>query len=146
MHRFWRPIRFSVVGVVASGVVLAVQGCDFREVTLTLLTLIALVLSTAGGGEGEYIEITATQTVVDLNFVLQSQNLTFRAVVNNAADVDAFLWTFGDGQGGTGQTVTHAYTSPGSYEVTVSVVRGTSQQTLTTTIEEIGRASCRERV
>lgn len=36
--------------------------------------------------------------------------------------ITAYLWEFGDGATGTGLTATHVYTTPGAYDVTLSVV------------------------
>ena len=37
-------------------------------------------------------------------------------------DPDDYVWDFGDGNAGSGETVTHTYASPGSYTVTLTVI------------------------
>lgn len=48
-------------------------------------------------------------------------NVTFTATVSGGTSPYTFLWTFGDGQTGTTNPITHIYTTAGSYAVTLVV-------------------------
>ena len=39
----------------------------------------------------------------------------------NGTDIVAWSWDFGDGQTGSGATTSHAYSAPGSYDVTLTI-------------------------
>lgn len=50
---------------------------------------------------------------------------TGKAVTLTATEADAaYTWDFGDGQTGSGRTVNHAWASPGSYAVSLTVSKG----------------------
>ena len=49
-----------------------------------------------------------------------------------------YQWTFGDGTSGIGQTTSHAYTTAGTYTVTVRATNATGQQATATTTAQIG--------
>jgi len=120
----------------ASAIFVAIQGCDYKEISIGLLALLALLLSGSGGGAGlEGIQITATQTVTDSFGGLTGQNVTFRAVVNDANSVTDFNWSFGDGSVGAGQTVTHFYNQSGTFHVKLTVNRDGTAQVFTTTYQ-----------
>jgi PKD repeat protein len=57
------------------------------------------------------------------------------------ADIQSYLWDFGDGQTGTGPTPTHTYASAGTYTVTLTVTDAggrTDDATTTATINPAG--------
>lgn len=48
--------------------------------------------------------------------------VTCRAnVISSIAPIASYKWDFGDGQTGSGQTVTHTYTAPGLYKIYITV-------------------------
>ena len=73
---------------------------------------------------------------------LEDDAISFAAVASDFDDV-TYTWNFGDETSGTGNTTTHGYTTPGTYQVTVTAsgtdVFGTAASasaSLTLTIEE----------
>src|SRR5713101_2011491 len=56
------------------------------------------------------------------------QAVTFTATVSGGTTPYSFSWTFGDGSTGTGSTVTHAYTSAGTFTVALTVKDSGSPQ------------------
>ncbi|RYE19052.1 MAG: PKD domain-containing protein, partial [Sphingobacteriales bacterium] len=72
-------------------------------------------------------EHTSTQTVVVANeaanfsasqtVLCRQQATTFTAVQNNSGGIAQYNWLFGDGSSGTGNPVTHTYSSSGNYDV-----------------------------
>src|SRR6266571_3618382 len=60
------------------------------------------------------------------------QQITFTAGATGGTTPYTFSWSFGDGSTGTGSSVTHAFSSAGSYTVTLTVRdSGSPQQTVT---------------
>ena len=59
--------------------------------------------------------------------------------------ISSFQWRFGDGQTGTGQTTSHTYSQPGSYQVTLTVSTGNGrcshEITKTITVEPLPEAN-----
>jgi PKD repeat protein len=53
---------------------------------------------------------------------------------DSSGQIDTYNWNFGDGQTGTGQVVTHTYTSPGTYQATLTVVGPGGQAVANVTI------------
>ena len=137
MKRMWPFIRFGSLGVMATAVIGALQGCDYREATIGLLALIALLLA-GGGGSGnttpESIQVTMIQDEVNIDGDVVSRLVTFDAVVESPENVNTYSWTFGDGGTDSGKTVTHRYVGTGSFEVTATVVRDDGETTLTATL------------
>jgi PKD repeat protein len=60
-----------------------------------------------------------------------NQQINFNASGSTAApghNISSFTWTFGDGTGGNGAIVTHAYSSAGTYTVTLQVTDDAGRQ------------------
>jgi PKD repeat protein len=72
--------------------------------------------------------------------------LTFTS--HGASDPDgrplAFSWSFGDGASASGQSVTHAFSSPGTFVVTLTVDDGKATSTVTTSVIVQARAVARD--
>jgi hypothetical protein len=47
--------------------------------------------------------------------------VTLSATAGTAAPVSTYAWSFGDGQSASGQSLQHAYTTPGQYTITLTV-------------------------
>jgi PKD repeat protein len=68
--------------------------------------------------------IAVCDSIHDVDFsvspspALLNQMVTFTTSVQGTAPI-AYAWDFGDGQAGTGITITHAYTTAGTYTVTL---------------------------
>jgi PKD repeat protein len=61
------------------------------------------------------------------------QQVTFTGSVAGGTSPYSYSWNYGDGATGSGQTVTHSYSSAGSFAVTLTVKdSGSPQQTVTT--------------
>jgi hypothetical protein len=52
---------------------------------------------------------------------LSGSPLTLSAAAGTSAPIASYAWSFGDGQRASGASVTHSYTSPGQYTVTLTV-------------------------
>lgn len=71
----------------------------------------------------------------------------FSAIVTDAANNDAtaqvatYAWNFGDGHTGTGRTVTHTYTGPGSFPVSLTITDALGRTALTSQTLTVGPGS-----
>jgi len=112
--KFFKAIRYGSLGIMASTIFVAIQGCDLREGVIALLVLLALLLPGLGG-DNEIVQVVQTahiavlkvQADVDINNNFFSQTVTMKAVVTNPGQVSSYAWDFGDGGDGSGETVTH---------------------------------------
>lgn len=78
------------------------------------------------------LSISTTTPVVDVG-----ASDGFSATFLGGTPPFALAWTFGDGATGTGATVQHAYSSPGTFLVGVTVVDGTNSSTNTATTVQV---------
>jgi PKD repeat protein len=60
-------------------------------------------------------------------FLTVNETITFDAYLSTDLDgtIESWVWDFGDGSTGTGKIVTHSYSSPGNYGVTLTVTDDT---------------------
>ncbi|MCK5642284.1 MAG: PKD domain-containing protein, partial [Gammaproteobacteria bacterium] len=70
------------------------------------------------------------------------QTVTFDASNSDDADgtIEQFDWDFGDESTGTGETVEHAYSSPGTYDVTLTVTDNDDKTSSITKSVEVAKA------
>src|SRR5690606_24307987 len=54
--------------------------------------------------------------------------------VANPQDAYGYTWDFGDGTNGSGKQLSHTYTTPGQYTVTLTLENGCGTETLTQTL------------
>lgn len=78
--------------------------------------------------EGVTLPIT-----VQPSLPVTGEEITFDATAVQG-DITAYSWEFGDGDTASGDVVTHVYTEPGQYEVTLTIEREGTTETGTTTI------------
>ncbi|MFO7539789.1 MAG: PKD domain-containing protein [Chloroflexota bacterium] len=76
--------------------------------------------------------ISGLQIVNDSPTIL-GQATTFTASVSSGA-VLTYVWDFGDGQAGTGEIISHTYSAPGVYTVTLTASNGVSNEMATSVI------------
>ena len=94
----------------------------------------ASILATARlvGGEGQ---ITTAHFTVSAEAFVTEKPITFDASQSVApGSISSYAWDFGDGESGEGMTVEHAYTSVGSFTITLTITddQGTTATTTRT--------------
>ena len=62
---------------------------------------------------------TSASPTASVEYSLSDYEVKFDA--SGSSNAISFLWTFGDGSTGSGKLVSHTYTSPGKYKVTLTV-------------------------
>jgi PKD repeat protein len=99
-----------------------------------LTALVALTLLGLTGCRSTPVEVLGVSGPDSLQV---NQSGTFSATINEKAKPPVqFRWDFGDGATGSGNPVTHAYTEPGTYTVTVTASnrKGKSTSTRSTSV------------
>ncbi len=96
------------------------NGRTWLRVGLALLVLPAMVLFTScdsndsGGNQSP-----------DAEFTFQRNGMSADFDASNSSDpdgeIDSYNWEFGDGEAGSGETVSHTYSQEGDYDVTLTV-------------------------
>ena len=107
--------------------------------TTTGQTTTATTTATIGGGTGQ-LSVSPGGPYS----ATTGQVMTFSGTVSGIASgaTAQYGWSFGDGTSGSGQTVSHTYTNPGTYTVSFGVVTSTGQQsTASTTVTVSGAAT-----
>mgnify|MGYP002624447668 CR=1 FL=1 len=66
------------------------------------------------------VNIVAVPTA-NFNFTTVCQGTATQFTSTSTGEITSYQWNFGDGQTGTGQTVSHTYAQAGSYQVTLTV-------------------------
>jgi PKD repeat protein len=85
------------------------------------------VISTGTAGPTASFSINPTQVLTG-----QASTLTSSSTAGSGDAVSQQTWNFGDGAGGSGASVSHAYATPGNYPVTLMVTTTLGQTTSTT--------------
>ncbi|WP_084461211.1 M30 family zinc metallopeptidase [Curvibacter gracilis] len=110
----------SVVNTFGAGMTFTATSATTGNLTLPNGSVIALkrfVFSSSAASGVSGVSITATPTTA---YVGQSINLT--GVAYDASNLAmTYQWNFGDGTTGSGANVTHTYTTPGTYTVSLTV-------------------------
>jgi PKD repeat protein len=100
--------------------------------------IVTMTATNVWGSSTESMTVTVVApTDVDFTYVMSSPNApaTVDFTDNSSPGGTSYDWTFGAGQGaGTGTTVSHGYSSPGSYDVTLTVTYPTGPVSATKTI------------
>ena len=96
------------------------------------------------GGEGSPVSAGATAAVAALPLravvgervrAVEGQRVTLDGSGSTpASEISSYQWSFGDGEGASGAVVSHAYSSPGTYTATLTVTRGSEQQSHAVTV------------
>ena len=79
----------------------------------------ALTVTNEGGQDQDFKLLTVIDKPQDGSFdidVVTAAQITYEA---NVPDADTYMWDFGDGNTGEGETVSHTYTENGLFEVTL---------------------------
>jgi len=91
---------------------------------------VTLTVQGAGGCSDQIVQQVTVNAQPTANFTFNTvcrgnpTQFTSTATAPQGTQIQTYNWNFGDGQTGTGQTVTHTYAQPGEYTVTHTV--GTS--------------------
>ena len=73
----------------------------------------------------QQVTVTA-QPVANFTYTTVCQGDATQFTSNSTGQIQSYNWNFGDGQTGTGQTVSHTYAQAGTYQVTHTVQAGAS--------------------
>jgi len=133
----WKAVRYSGVGVFLAGIISTITSCTSSEQIGAILLLLAMLLG--GGGEGSQISIAggsgtgvAGTVGQPLTFSVPHDFLPHNSINNTPQPLghsDATcVWDMGDGTILTGTPfVSYAYTTAGSYTVTVTCTNSDGQ-------------------
>ncbi len=107
--------------------------------------IVTMTATNALGSSTETMGVTVTAaSIVDFTYVMSGPNApaTVNFTDNSTVGGTSYAWTFGAGQGsGTGTTVSHGYSTAGSYDVTLTVTYPTGPVSATKTIT-LGAGLC----
>ena len=127
----------AIPGASGSSYVLGVADVDH--------TLVVRETASNAGGAGEAADSTPTAKVSGLPLHADAgENLSAvvgEAVTLNgsastpAGEIDAYLWSFGDGESAEGVSVSHAYAEAGTYKATLTVKRGGEEDSQTVNVK-----------
>ena len=113
-------LHYSVVDKDVAGVAAGIVAAQNPTVgsTITSGTVVTLTVSTGGGGANR-----PPTAKFDWTPVKPSVNQTVKFDASGSVDPDGtiakWVWEFGDGSSSTGQTSSHAYSAPNTYDVTL---------------------------
>ena len=109
--------------------------------TFQLVSLLTIITGCGGGGGGsetpKNIAPTASYTT-SIDTSIDSLTVTFdgSSSVDTDGNIREFLWDFGDGNSGTGQTNNHRYSNAGSYTTSLRVTdNSNASDTVVTSVD-----------
>jgi len=109
-------------------------------IRILIMTIAVLTLSSCGGGGSG--GAPAASNTFNASFTVSANiaQIPFTVSVDGSSSVgaDTYSWTFGDGNSDTGITSSNTYTSPGSYNITLTISDGTNTTTASQTITALG--------
>lgn len=129
-----------------------VTGADLSATTHTYANqgsfTVTVKVTDQDGGSGQATAVVRVANVAptvslpgDLELRLgESFTLTATATDPGVNDVLTYTWTFGDGQTGTGATVSHVYPNAGEYTITVTVTDGDGGTATDTVVARVRNA------
>ncbi|MGD0089468.1 MAG: PKD domain-containing protein [Planctomycetota bacterium] len=129
------PAGLNIAGDTISGTPTV---CGETAIQLTATNTVgtdteSLILTIAGAGTPT--APTVTSPLSPPQPVAAGQPVTLSTAASDpGVDLLLYTWDLGDGTTGVGSSVTHIYTSPGVYSVTVTISNGVSSTTETVTV------------
>ncbi len=106
--------------------------------TLPNTYIVTLTATNSLGSSTETMGVTVTAaSTVDFTYTMSSPTAPSTVQFSDASTAGgtSYAWTFGAGQGtGTGTTPSHTYSSPGTYDVTLTVTYPTGPESVTKSI------------
>jgi len=121
-HTFTSAGNYSVKLTVSKPAV----GCPFAPCVSEASTTKVITVGTITPPPSA--DFTANVDCINVGGFDQCQAQTGQAVVltANATDATNYSWSFGDNTTGNGRSLTHSWSQPGNYAVTLTVTKGTS--------------------
>src|SRR4051812_34843860 len=98
----------------------------------TLFIAIFLLVMNQGCKKDDTSRVPVACFATLADSVMFGTNVTFNGGCSTGAT--SYLWNFGDGNTSAAASTTHAYTTPGSYAVTLTVTNAKGSNTKTKTI------------
>ncbi|MFM9983630.1 MAG: PKD domain-containing protein [Flavobacteriales bacterium] len=70
------------------------------------------------------IDVTIVGVAPQINFtaigLCEDASTQFTAINNSSSEIESWTWDFGDGESGTGETITHTFAVAGDFEITLT--------------------------
>ncbi|WP_198005240.1 CARDB domain-containing protein [Methanothermococcus okinawensis] len=77
------------------------------------------------------LTITNTPPKADFTYSVNYLNVTFMANASDDGIIKSYIWNFGDGTTGTGESISHSYINAGTYTVTLTVIDNLGAKNIT---------------
>ena len=106
-----------------------------KKINLQLgLMLVAALLMTTTFWSCSDEEEATPEPIANFSFEFDETDWQTVNFTNRSKDAESVSWDFGDGETGTGETVSHTYAAAGDYDVTITATNGNLVDTKTETI------------